>query len=132
MDFWSNFCDLVLLWLKTWLYYRIVVVDLWSKKFFFLSCFSTEKYSFHFQTRFPGCDRHSIIRYKFLYIVHFLYLCWPIAWLKHGVQIKVLELSSSFSRFLIKFPYYSSGFEIIVCHSNWANNNMSGGIKKSV
>ena len=37
---------------------------------------------------------------------------------KHGVQIKVLELFSSFSRFLIKFPYYSSGFEIKVCHSN--------------
>ena len=96
-----------------------IIFDTGIKKFFFLSCFSMEKYSFHFQARFPGCDHLSIIRYKFLYIVHFLYLCWPITWLKHGVQIKVLELSSSFSRFLIKFPYYSSGFEIKVCHSNW-------------
>ena len=90
-----------------------------AKKFFFFTCFSTEEYSFHVETRFPGCNHHSRIRYKFLHIVDCLYLCWPIAWLKHGLQIKVLELFSSFSRFLIKFPYYSSGFEIKVCHSNW-------------
>ena len=60
-----------------------------------------------------------------MHIVDCLYLCWPIAWLRHGVQIKVLELFSSFSRFLINFPYYSSGFEIKVCHSNWLVKKLS-------
>ena len=51
-----------------------ITLKFWSschfdQEFLILSCFSTEKYSFYFQTRFSGCDHHSIIRYKSLYIV---------------------------------------------------------------